>query len=572
MSDFGKAFRREFGKNTGKFVSNVVFGDKHSTPYRRVESARRERQANINARHAERMQMQQDRLMERSRKNDLLEEKNRILKNESMARINDLRKTKLYAVDSAINAAIDNLLSVPIPSDILSLEQYILNLQVQVNASKAEGFRDETEIRKKYFIALRERFFQAFNRLELLSPDSCVIDECISVYEDMQYEKYCDNTPGFDKSAKFGRLAYILQRNIPVTRQRIEKELEMLIYYSQKYEWRKDDLVNGYKTKAFSRSLLDADKLAEVDPENPLIDVVKDQEQALRKSKRRKLILILTGVVLFIFAVLCLIYGKAFFWSCVIIGIMIPVTYYSVKYYQRNRDKIKSVSLTDEVKIGEEKLDGDRITDDIFIDLNQQNRISDRLKDIWDRYKDSLPSTIYNRKPIFAADGVKNSVLFIGVNPSYNESDDQVLLATDDHRSLFYGSFYLRSDSPEYFRILEDFASELGLTYSQMNLLYLRENDRNVLTQLNSEFIREQLELTYDTIQYLKPSAIIFMSDWCRLLIDGPGRWVDSKNGKLDNLKLNGTNIPIFFSDDITILDKSEKDALLCRIKESLGS
>ena len=105
-----------------------------------------------------------------------------------------------------------------------------------------------------------------------------------------------------------------------------------------------------------------------------------------------------------------------------------------------------------------------------------------------------------------------------------------------------------------------------------MNLLYLRENDRNVLTQLNSEFIREQLELTYDTIQYLKPSAIIFMSDWCRLLIDGPGRWVDSKNGKLDNLKLNGTNIPIFFSDDITILDKSEKDALLCRIKESLGS
>lgn len=62
MSDFGRAFRREFGKNTGKFISNVVFGDKHSTPYRRVESARQERQANINARHAERMQLQQERL------------------------------------------------------------------------------------------------------------------------------------------------------------------------------------------------------------------------------------------------------------------------------------------------------------------------------------------------------------------------------------------------------------------------------------------------------------------------------------------------------------------------------
>lgn len=582
MSDFGKAFRREFGKNTGKFVSNVVFGDKHSTPYRRVEAARRERQSNINARHAERMQMQHDRIRERSRKNDLFEERNRILQNESKARIDDIRKNKLYAVDSAVNAAIDNLLSVPIPSEISELEQYILGLQVQVNASKSEGFRDEIEIRKKYLIALRERFFQAFHRLELLSPNSYVIDGCISTYEDMQYEKYCDNTPKVKTSDKFGRLAYILQRYIPVTRQRIEKELEILIYYSQKYEWSKEDLLKGYKIKAFNRSLLDAEKLAEIDPDNPLIGIVKDREKALHKSKRRKLILIIASIALWIFALLCLIYGKVFFWSCVIIGCLIPIIYYSVKYYQRNRHKIKSTSLPHDVKIDEltadrenidevttelEEIDEDQIREDIFVDLNQQNRISDTLKNIWDRYKDSIPDTIFNRSPIFAVDGVKESILFVGVNPSYNESDDEVLISAENQRSLLYGSFYKRSDAPEYFRTLEEFTSELGFAYSQMNLLYLRENDRNVLAQLNSEFIREQLELTYDTIQYLQPTAIIFMSDWCRQLIDGPGRWVDSKKGQPDNLTLNGTNIPVFFSDDISILNKDEKSALARRIK-----
>jgi hypothetical protein len=34
MSPFGKALKRELGKNTGKLISNKLFGDGHSTPYR----------------------------------------------------------------------------------------------------------------------------------------------------------------------------------------------------------------------------------------------------------------------------------------------------------------------------------------------------------------------------------------------------------------------------------------------------------------------------------------------------------------------------------------------------------
>lgn len=38
MSRIVDSFKREIGKNTGKAVSNFLFGDSHSTPYRRVNN------------------------------------------------------------------------------------------------------------------------------------------------------------------------------------------------------------------------------------------------------------------------------------------------------------------------------------------------------------------------------------------------------------------------------------------------------------------------------------------------------------------------------------------------------
>ncbi|MDM1368334.1 hypothetical protein HX052_10125 [Myroides marinus] len=42
MGTFGKSFSREIGKNTGKWVSNKLFGSGHSTPYRVVNQRERE--------------------------------------------------------------------------------------------------------------------------------------------------------------------------------------------------------------------------------------------------------------------------------------------------------------------------------------------------------------------------------------------------------------------------------------------------------------------------------------------------------------------------------------------------
>src|SRR5690606_26448359 len=134
-------------------------------------------------------------------------------------------------------------------------------------------------------------------------------------------------------------------------------------------------------------------------------------------------------------------------------------------------------------------------------------------------YSKSIDTTIIERKPIFSADAVKNSILYVGINPSYNPSEDDSLIKSSDNKSLMYGSFYQRNDAPDYFKALEFFAKGCDCAYTHINLLYARENDREKLLNCDHNFIREQLELTYETIQISKPIAILFFGDYCKDLI-----------------------------------------------------
>ena len=49
MSTFGKSLKKEIGKNTGKWISNAVFGDKHATPHKIIH------QRQVQQRHKERI-------------------------------------------------------------------------------------------------------------------------------------------------------------------------------------------------------------------------------------------------------------------------------------------------------------------------------------------------------------------------------------------------------------------------------------------------------------------------------------------------------------------------------------
>ena len=56
----------------------------------------------------------------------------------------------------------------------------------------------------------------------------------------------------------------------------------------------------------------------------------------------------------------------------------------------------------------------------------------------------------------------------------------------------------------------------------------------------------------------------------CRYLIFGADRWIDPVTEIDNHYILRGTNIPVFFYDDITILDTVERGELINKIRKLL--
>ena len=131
---FGKSFKREVGKNTGKLVSNVLFGDKWSTPHRiAVEKAKAK---------TEREQQRKD-------------------------------NEQLYAVDAAVLENVDKVAAFRLSNDKESLLDQLSELTVQLSANKYHDLEDDNEakIRNKFNDALMEKYKQALVRLKAIDPN-----------------------------------------------------------------------------------------------------------------------------------------------------------------------------------------------------------------------------------------------------------------------------------------------------------------------------------------------------------------------------------------------------------------
>ncbi|MCQ2606250.1 MAG: hypothetical protein MJ204_06915 [Bacteroidales bacterium] len=202
-----------------------------------------------------------------------------------------------------------------------------------------------------------------------------------------------------------------------------------------------------------------------------------------------------------------------------------------------------------------------------IVDLNENDFLDEALRNIWKTYRSKGNKAIMSRKPMFASEAILGSVLYIGINPSFNPIDDKVMPQTNSSSALYYGSSYRDPMAPSYFKNLEYFADQCGLPYTQINLLYARENDRGLLLQSNPDFIREQLELTYKLIGMIKPKVILFFTSMCKDLIYGADRWVNPRSNRDGVYTLNGTNIPVIFCEDITTLDNIEQQKLVRQIK-----
>lgn len=126
MGRIGDSFKREIGKNAGKAVSNLIFGDSHSTPYRRVDQERRTAIAERNA-----------------------EEK---IKRE--------RKTDLNNLNTAVLKNADIVLQTIIPNDEKALVDLLSIWSAQLETTKFRYSSKEGRIHNQFSQALYSKYSQ----------------------------------------------------------------------------------------------------------------------------------------------------------------------------------------------------------------------------------------------------------------------------------------------------------------------------------------------------------------------------------------------------------------------------
>lgn len=472
---FSNSFKRELGKNTAKTVSNLVFGDNWSTPYRRINSDREQRLREMQEAREQR-----------------LREKNDAVIASIEAREERERQNHLNKLDEAVLGNIDKLVAVPIPNDVNGLNNYLGMLSVQMKSIKFEKDIPDADIRNKYLLALIERYRQAVDELAYLNPTDRHLPNYVNLLIDRELE--------IKKFSKSKPVLVVIFSILLLP--------SLLMMYEGIARLRGEEFVIGSLATFINISVIYFCGI------RPKVMLKKARKKELKKYEQLM--------------------------SC-------------------NTEKQKPENFTQQTQHPEEiHVDNSQSSDDIFFDLNSDNRIGVALARIWSKYRGLVPDEILDRRPIFAADGVKDCILFVGVNPSFSENDDNNFIENDDKKSLLYGSFYQREDSPQYFKNLEMFAARFGKSYTQMNLLYVRENDRNSVLKMNPDFTREQLELTYETIVRLQPKMIVFFTDYCKKLIYGKDRWVYLDSWDTTHYVLNGTNIPAVFSEDINNLNEEE--------------
>lgn len=499
-SSFGKSFGRELGKNTAKVISNAVFGDSWSTPYRRVNR-------DVQRRHEDRMRIKQE-AAERA------ERRLRIAEQHQIEEDNRARRAELNILNSAVLENVDKLMAIPIPKTVAGLNELLGQLSIQMKSIKEHNDdKEEGRIHNQYNKALRQKFSQCLFELRCINPN----DPHIPVYGEIL----------------------------------LEKEIELK---------RAEVKVKNSKYRRFSRLGTAGLLMVTFFIGAILLEEFED-----------------TAVL--IIAWMCSIFLIIALWSFYFYKVLKSKRELQ-KWMLTEKDKYK-VEQTDMMHRAEPQMPTADYEDNVgciesedasvFFDLDANNRICSALRRIWLKYRHKVPSEYIERRPIFAADGVEDCILFVGVNPSYSPEDDQRFIESNNKHSLLYGSFYQRDDAPQYFKALESFAGRCGKSYVHMNLLYVRENDRDALMKVNPDFIREQLELTYDTIALLKPKAILFFTDYCKNLIFGKGRWVNPETFNNGHYILNGTDIPVIFCEDITTMSGSSLDKLADVVRNSLN-
>lgn len=168
-----------------------------------------------------------------------------------------------------------------------------------------------------------------------------------------------------------------------------------------------------------------------------------------------------------------------------------------------------------------------------------------------------------------------NSILFIGINPSFDEKKNK-------HFKSFFYDVHKSEVLHGYFRKFEDIATKTNMQWSHFDLLFLRETNQNNIKQMHNdilgrEFLNEQLKISKKVIENSKPKIIVISNAFARDLFLYECKFetfFDDTIGThriINNNQLDGT--PVFFTSMLTgqrALDNGSYERLIWHLKEVL--
>lgn len=182
MGRFFNSFKGQLGRDTGRLVSNFVYGDKHAAPYRRVESARRKKKK------AEVVEtgIETDGV---SNGETLWSSIGKVLNGGENEEEKLLRK-KMETLKAELDSRIDELNQIRTPQEEQELVSFLLELSTLLSGNKGVSENvEETDMRNRYTDLLLDRFGQGLEVMEIMFPDNRMLPMFRKTYKSFRKQR-----------------------------------------------------------------------------------------------------------------------------------------------------------------------------------------------------------------------------------------------------------------------------------------------------------------------------------------------------------------------------------------------
>ena len=167
MGKFGDSFKKQLGRDTGRFVSNLLFGDKHAAPVR-VSSRETKKQIERERMEAE-AQIERERMEAEARLNQQrLAAECELEQQRRRDQYNLERQQLAQQAEAATQAKIEEIAAVDFPDDSAGIIKLLDQWEVILLSTGADA---NNALSKKYHKALAHKYQQGIERLRWLGLD-----------------------------------------------------------------------------------------------------------------------------------------------------------------------------------------------------------------------------------------------------------------------------------------------------------------------------------------------------------------------------------------------------------------